>query len=40
MAVTNYFTIAAPAGTISRATEQQVAAAASRGLMQASRRNN
>lgn len=40
MSITQQFSINAPAGTISRATEQQIAAAASRGLAHASRRNN
>lgn len=40
MSVTQQFTIQAPAGSISRATQQQVAAAAARGLAQANRRNN
>lgn len=35
-----YFDIAAPTGTVSRATQQQIAAAASRGAAQANRRNN
>jgi len=34
------FNIAAPQGTVSRSTQQQIAAAAARGLTQASRRNN
>jgi len=38
--VVQNFSIAAPAGTVSRSTQQQVAAAAARGLSQASRRNN
>lgn len=37
---TNNFTIQAPTGTVSRRTEQQVAAAAARGLAAANRRNN
>lgn len=40
MNVNQTFSIAAPAGTVSRRTEQQIAAAAARGLMQASKRNN
>lgn len=38
--VNNYFSIQAPAGTVSRATEMQIAAAAARGAARASRRNN
>ena len=34
------FTIQAPTGTISRATQQQIAAAAARGISEANRRNN
>lgn len=40
MNVNQSFTIQAPTGTISRQTEQQIAAAAARGLAQANRRNN
>jgi hypothetical protein len=40
MAITNYFTIHAPTGTVSRATETQIAAAAARGAGRASARNN
>ena len=40
MAVNNYFTIQAPQGTVSRATETQIAAAAARGAGRASARNN
>jgi hypothetical protein len=40
MSVSNYFTIQAPNGTVSRATETQIAAAAARGLGRASARNN
>lgn len=38
--ITNQFTINAPAGTVSRATEMQIAAAAARGAQRASVRNN
>jgi hypothetical protein len=38
--VTNHFSIQAPQGTVSRATELQIAAAAARGVSQANRRNN
>jgi hypothetical protein len=38
--VTNHFTIQAPGGTISRASQMQTAAAAARSLAQANRRNN
>jgi hypothetical protein len=38
--ITQNFSIAAPAGTVSRSTQQQIAAAASRGLAAATRRNN
>lgn len=38
--VVNNFTINAPSGSISRATEQQIAAAAARGAARANRRNN
>jgi tape measure domain-containing protein len=40
MTIHQSFTINAPAGSVSRSTEQQIAAAAARGLAQASRRNN
>jgi len=40
MSVNQTFSIQAPTGTVSRRTEQQVAAAAARGLAQANRRNN
>jgi hypothetical protein len=40
MTINNTFSIQAPNGTVSRATEQQVAAAASRGLAMANRRGN
>lgn len=40
MNVSQNFTIQAPTGTVSRRTEQQIAAAAARGLAQANRRNN
>lgn len=40
MSVTNHFAISAPAGTISAQTQQQIAAAAARGISQANRRNN
>lgn len=40
MTVHNSFSIHAPTGSITRQAEQQIAAAASRGLMAASRRNN
>lgn len=40
MNVQQTFAIQAPSGTVSRATEQQIAAAAARGLAQANRRNN
>jgi hypothetical protein len=40
MSVVNNFTINAPSGSISRATEQQIAAAAARGASRASARNN
>jgi hypothetical protein len=40
MNVTQNFNIQAPAGTVSRRTEQQLAAAAARGLASANRRNN
>lgn len=38
--VNQYFTIAAPAGTVSRQTQQQVAANASSGISRAARRNS
>ena len=40
MTVHQNFSVPAPGGTVSRSTEQQIAAAASRGLAMASRRNN
>jgi tape measure domain-containing protein len=40
MNVTMNFTVQAPNGTVSRQTQQQIAAAAARGLAEASRRNN
>jgi hypothetical protein len=40
VSVTNHFTIQAPGGTISRASQMQTAAAAARSLSQANRRNN
>jgi hypothetical protein len=40
MTVTQNFTVSAPGGTVSRATEAQIAAAAQRGLSTASRRNS
>jgi hypothetical protein len=40
MTVQNNFTINAPNGTVSRATEQQIAAAAARGASRANVRNN
>lgn len=40
MQVVNNFSISAPNGTVSQATQQQVAAAAARGISNASRRNN
>lgn len=40
MSVTNYFTINAPQGTVSKATQMQVGAAAARGAARASGRNN
>jgi hypothetical protein len=40
VSVTNHFTIQAPGGTISRASQMQTAAAAARSLEQANRRNN
>lgn len=40
MSVTNHFTIQAPGGQISRASQMQTAAAAARSLSQANRRNN
>jgi hypothetical protein len=40
MTVQNNFTINAPNGTVSRATEQQIAAAAARGASRANGRNN
>jgi hypothetical protein len=40
MTVTQNFTVSAPGGTVSRATEAQIAAAASRGLSTATRRNS
>jgi len=38
--ITQQFSISAPRGTVSAATQQQIAAAAARGLAQANRRNN
>jgi len=38
--VTNHFAITAPNGTVSSQTQQQIAAAAARGISQANRRNN
>jgi hypothetical protein len=38
--ITNHFVIAAPGGTISRASQMQTAAAAARSISQANRRNN
>lgn len=40
MNINQNFTIQAPTGTVSRATEQQVAAAAARGIARANMRNN
>ena len=40
MTVNQQFSVAAPNGTVSRKTEQQIAAAAARGLATANRRNN
>jgi hypothetical protein len=40
MQVVNNFTVQAPQGTVSRATEQQIAAAAARGVARANARNN
>lgn len=40
MSVVNHFTIHAPTGSVSRATEQQIAAAAARGAARANMRNN
>jgi SpoU rRNA methylase family enzyme len=40
MMVTNNFNISAPTGTVSRQTQQQIAASAARGLASAARRNN
>ena len=40
MTVQNNFTIHAPSGSVSRATEQQIAAAAARGASRANVRNN
>jgi hypothetical protein len=40
MNVTQTFMLEAPQGTVSRATQQQVAAKAAQGLAQANRRNN
>lgn len=40
MTIQQNFTINAPAGTVSRATEQQIAAAAARGAARANARNN
>jgi hypothetical protein len=40
MTVTQNFTVSAPGGTVSRATEAQIAAAAQRGLSTATRRNS
>jgi hypothetical protein len=34
------FTVQAPTGTISRATQQQIAASVARGMREANRRNN
>jgi hypothetical protein len=38
--ITNHFSIQAPQGTVSRATELQISAAVARGVSQANRRNN
>lgn len=38
--VTNHFSLYAPSGTVTRATEAQIAAAAARGIASANRRNN
>lgn len=40
MQIVNNFTVQAPNGSVSRATEQQIAAAAARGVARASARNN
>jgi hypothetical protein len=40
VSVTNHFSVQAPGGTISRASQMQTAAAAARSLAQANRRNN
>ena len=40
MQVVNNFTVQAPNGSVSRATEQQIAAAAARGVARANARNN
>jgi tape measure domain-containing protein len=40
MVVTQHFSVQAPTGSVSRATEAQIAAAASRGLTTATRRNS
>jgi tape measure domain-containing protein len=40
MVITQQFTVQAPTGSVSRATEAQIAAAASRGLTTATRRNS
>jgi hypothetical protein len=40
MTVNQHFHITAPGGSIDRTSQQQVAAAAARGLAQAARRNN
>lgn len=40
MVVNNHFTVHAPTGSVSRATEMQIAAAAARGAARASARNN
>lgn len=40
MTIVNHFNIQAPKGTVSRQTEQQISAAAARGLGSSSRRNN
>jgi hypothetical protein len=40
MQLVQNFTVAAPQGTVSRATEQQISAAAARGVASAARRNN
>jgi hypothetical protein len=40
MTINQQFTVNAPAGTVSRATEMQIAAAAARGAQRANMRNN